>query len=88
MPNSTPPETLIVSDWHIACDGGGGALGHPRVWLRLPYDIGVVECGYCDRRYVHESVKDHLEAQLELKARAEALAGRARSPSPRPVPQP
>ncbi len=37
----------------IACDGGEGALGHPRVWLQIPEDTGFVECGYCDAKYVH-----------------------------------
>ena len=27
----------------------------PRVWLTIPEDKGYVECGYCDRRYVHIS---------------------------------
>lgn len=49
------PETKIVSQWKIACDGDGPALGHPRVWLTIPEDKGFVECGYCDRRYIHES---------------------------------
>ena len=52
------PETKIVSDWRVACDGSEGTLGHPRVWLQIPRDPGWVECGYCDARYVHESVKD------------------------------
>jgi uncharacterized Zn-finger protein len=49
------PETEVVSTWKVACDGGEGALGHPRVWLSIPEDKGWVECGYCDKRYVHES---------------------------------
>ena len=49
-----PPETEIVSAWRVACDGGEGALGHPRVWLSLPHDSGAVECGYCDKKYIHE----------------------------------
>ena len=52
------PETKIVSQWRVACDGGEGALGHPRVWLQIPHDKGWVECGYCDKRYVHSSVAD------------------------------
>lgn len=48
------PETEVVAKWKIACDGGG-ASGHPRVWLTIPEDRGYVECGYCDKRYVHES---------------------------------
>ena len=34
-----------------ACDGGGGALGHPRVYLEMG-DETFVECPYCDRRFV------------------------------------
>jgi uncharacterized Zn-finger protein len=52
------PETRIVDRYRIACDGGEGALGHPRVWLQIPEDKGWVECGYCDCKYVH---KDHAE---------------------------
>jgi uncharacterized Zn-finger protein len=43
-------ETLTVTSRVLACDGGAGALGHPRVWLRI------VErqtyCPYCSRVYV------------------------------------
>ena len=52
------PETEVVTKWRIACDGGEGALGHPRVWLQIPHDTGSVECGYCDKRFVHESFAD------------------------------
>ncbi len=54
-----PPETEIVTATRVACDGGEGALGHPRVWLSIPPDVGWVECGYCDKRYIHA---DHVEA--------------------------
>ncbi|MCT8158856.1 zinc-finger domain-containing protein [Pseudoruegeria sp. SHC-113] len=52
------PETVIVNSWRVSCDGGEGALGHPRVWLSIPQDTGVVECPYCDKRIVHQ---DHAE---------------------------
>ncbi|MCG8443684.1 MAG: zinc-finger domain-containing protein [Caulobacterales bacterium] len=45
-----PPEIILVDAKRVSCDGGGGALGHPKVW----YDMGeddFVECGYCDRRF-------------------------------------
>ena len=29
------PETKIVESYRVACDGGEGALGHPRVWLQI-----------------------------------------------------
>jgi NADH dehydrogenase (ubiquinone) Fe-S protein 6 len=49
------PETFLVRNRRIACDGSGdgvpAALGHPRVWLEID-ESGAVECGYCDRRYV------------------------------------
>jgi NADH dehydrogenase (ubiquinone) Fe-S protein 6 len=49
------PETLLVKTRRIACDGSGEdvppALGHPRVWLEID-ETGLVECGYCDRRFV------------------------------------
>lgn len=55
MPTAVP-ETIVVETYRVACDGGEGALGHPRVWLQIPVDTGWVECPYCDARYVH---KDH-----------------------------
>ncbi|SMR83196.1 Uncharacterized conserved protein, contains Zn-finger domain [Aliiroseovarius halocynthiae] len=50
------PETKIVDSYKVACDGGEGALGHPRVYLQIPADQGWVECPYCDCKYVH---RDH-----------------------------
>lgn len=45
------PETIEVDHTRVACDGGGGALGHPRVYLEMG-DEHSVECPYCDRRFV------------------------------------
>ena len=44
-------ETIHVTEARVACDGVGGALGHPRVWLTLGTD-GEIICPYCSRRYV------------------------------------
>lgn len=46
----TAPEEIIVTSHRIACDGGGGALGHPLVYLDMG-DDGQVRCGYCDRLF-------------------------------------
>jgi uncharacterized Zn-finger protein len=46
------PETKTVTTDRIACDGGEGALGHPRVWLSIPADRGWIDCPYCDARFV------------------------------------
>lgn len=51
-------ETKIVSSYRISCDGGEGALGHPRVWLQIAEDTGSVTCPYCDCKYIHEDHKD------------------------------
>ncbi len=55
----TAPETQIVTSWKVACDGGEGALGHPRVWLVIPHDSGFVDCGYCDKRFVIDREHAH-----------------------------
>ena len=52
------PETEIVSTSRVACDGGEGALGHPRVWLSIG-EAGFVECPYCDKRYVLKDGAGH-----------------------------
>ena len=52
-----PPEIIKVKTERIACDGSGEVtpdLGHPRIYLRIDAEIGYVECGYCDRRFVLE----------------------------------
>lgn len=49
-----PPEVKVVTAWNVSCDGGEGALGHPRVWLAIPREQGYVDCGYCDARFVHQ----------------------------------
>lgn len=35
----------------VVCDGGGGALGHPKVWYSFA-GKNQVECGYCDRVFI------------------------------------
>ncbi len=50
-PSFEHPETVIVEDHKVSCNGGGGALGHPIVWYEMGDDEEVV-CKYCDRRFV------------------------------------
>lgn len=57
MNSIPPPEVIRVKTVQVACDGSGEispALGHPRVYLRIDENVGFVECGYCDRRFVLE----------------------------------
>jgi uncharacterized Zn-finger protein len=45
-------ETIEIDQTIAACNGGGGPLGHPRVYLNL-VPAGRVECPYCSRTYVN-----------------------------------
>ena len=44
------PEIVETDKTRVSCDGGGGALGHPRVYLEMG-DENFVECPYCDKRF-------------------------------------
>jgi uncharacterized Zn-finger protein len=46
-----PTEIIEVENTVVACDGGNGDLGHPRVYLNVGKE-GQIECPYCSRRYV------------------------------------
>lgn len=52
------PEVIVVDDHadEVVCDGGGGALGHPKVWYSFDGQ-DKVECSYCDRIFVKESAQ-------------------------------
>jgi uncharacterized Zn-finger protein len=64
-PDPSAPEIVVVHSHRIACDGVGGPLGHPRVWLEIG-EGDFVECGYCDRRFV--LAKDHAVPESEILA--------------------
>ncbi len=46
-----PHETILVEEPVVACDGGDGALGHPRVFLNMG-GKHAIDCPYCGRHYV------------------------------------
>ncbi len=46
-----PFETIEVHTIVVACDGGDGPAGHPKVYLNLAA-AGSVECPYCSRLFV------------------------------------
>ena len=56
-----PVEIVETDNPKVACEGDGGALGHPRVFLNMG-DKSEIDCPYCGRRFV-------------LKAGAKAAAG-------------
>lgn len=46
-----PDEIITVDKPVVSCNGGGGALGHPLVYLHTDED-GEVICPYCSRHFV------------------------------------
>ena len=79
-----PPEVKVVTSWRVSCDGGEGALGHPRVWLSIPHETGSVDCGYCDARFVHRDFEHGHPATPGLADHAQPadLSGGVRGPQP------
>jgi len=54
-------EIIQTESAQVSCDGGG-ALGHPRVYLQIKSEVGDIECPYCSRRYV---LKESPQAKTE-----------------------
>ena len=52
-----PFETIEIDQMVAACNGGGGPLGHPRVYLNLG-PAGRVECPYCSRLFVNRAMQE------------------------------
>ena len=76
-------ETIETTDMVVACNGGGGPLGHPRVFLSLAPQ-GRVECPYCSRLYVNRAAGVAPEAGVTLPSADAAGAERPdESPAPR-----
>lgn len=50
--SSPASEVITVKAARVACDGGGGALGHPKVYLQIKPEVGDVACPYCSRRFI------------------------------------
>ena len=51
---SPAAQTIFTNDGRVACNGGGGPLGHPQVWLALDGDRQVI-CPYCSRHFAAAS---------------------------------
>lgn len=57
-------ETLEVMHPEVACDGGGGALGHPKIYLHIDHEAGQITCPYCSRTYVLATYHNHQPNQV------------------------
>ena len=45
---------ILTNQSRVACNGGGGTLGHPQIFLTLGND-GRVTCPYCSREFVRST---------------------------------
>jgi uncharacterized Zn-finger protein len=63
VPDLPAPEIIVIRSRRVACDGVGGALGHPRVYLEMG-EADFVECPYCDRRFVLPAGSEGPESEL------------------------
>ena len=80
-----PFETTYINETVAACNGGGGPLGHPRVYLNLtPH--GRVECPYCSRLFVNPKMAGQVPPEIGAALPSAQKAGEERpaeSPAPR-----
>lgn len=70
---STLFEKIEVTHAEVACDGGGGALGHPKIYLHMDPEDGAITCPYCSRTYVlknHERVRSSTGERANLEGAA------------------
>lgn len=44
---------VMTNDARVSCNGGGGALGHPQIWLNMGADNSVT-CPYCSRQFIKQ----------------------------------
>lgn len=80
----TPFETIETDEIIAACNGGGGPLGHPRVYLNLT-PIGHADCPYCSRRYINQraaTADPHIGVAMPS-----AVAAGAERPGEQPAPR-
>ena len=48
MSDTKTSKPIIVTEHRVSCDGGGGALGHPKVYMDMGQGHSV-QCKYCDK---------------------------------------
>ena len=55
----TDTESIEIETDTAACDGGGGPLGHPMVYLKIEPQKGAgggsVVCPYCSRHFIFKA---------------------------------
>jgi len=54
-PDIKNKELQVVSSSNVVCDGGGGVLGHPKIYLDMGKEKKIV-CPYCSKLFVLEKI--------------------------------
>ena len=54
-PDIKNKELQVVSSSNVVCDGGGGVLGHPKIYLGMGKEKKIV-CPYCSKLFVLEKI--------------------------------
>jgi uncharacterized Zn-finger protein len=78
-------EIIEIDEMVAACNGGGGPMGHPRVYLNL-MPAGRVECPYCSRLFVNRGMAGRVPPEIGVVMPSARQAGEERpeeSPAPR-----
>ena len=78
-------KTIEIDQMVAACNGGGGPLGHPRVYLNLG-PPGRVECPYCSREFVNRAMAGRVAPETGVVMPSAHQAGEER-PEESPVPR-
>jgi uncharacterized Zn-finger protein len=63
-------EVCYIDGDNAVCDGGGGVLGHPKVYMAIDH-TGRVTCSYCGRLFVR---KPERAGQCEILSSSDAAA--------------
>ena len=53
-PDIKNKELQAVTSSNVVCDGGGGALGHPKVYLDMGKEKSIT-CPYCSKSFILEN---------------------------------
>ena len=49
-------ELIETRHAEVVCDGGAGAVGHPRIYLHIDASVGQITCPYCSKTYLLKKV--------------------------------
>jgi len=50
-PEQRDLQVIEVATKSVACDGGGGPLGHPLTYYEIGVE-GATTCGYCGKKFI------------------------------------